>query len=132
MPCRQRNSLGDLERPRREGIEIALVSRRRGCTSTGDESIESTVRVDILVSKDVFPKAGEIFRPHVCPCHWTGLIWLRGMIYRFPSEVKALMQIPFVVWIGVFAKEGGIPFEVWRRMDVQLRTDRSRYESESA
>lgn len=96
------------------------------------EAFKNTVRVDILVSKDVFPKAGEIFWPHVFPCHWTGLTWLCGMVYRFPSDIKALVQIPIVVWIGVFAEEGGVPFEVGRGVDIQLRTGRSRCEIERA
>lgn len=52
-------------------------------------------------------------------------MWLRGMIYGFPSDVKSLVQIPLIVWVGVFGEESGIPFEVGRAMNVQLRTGRS-------
>lgn len=42
------------------------------------------------------------------------------MIYRFPSDVKALVEIPDVIRIGIFSEEGGVPFEVGGPMDIQL------------
>lgn len=31
------------------------------------------------------------------------------------------MQVPDVVHIDVFGKKGGVPLEIWRAMDVELR-----------